>query len=46
MSWYNPSDVGFAVRQKLADIGMGARLFVRLVRMVGATFMRPSLVRD
>src|SRR3989344_610488 len=25
---------------------MGARLFVRLVRMVGATFMRPSLVRD
>ena len=46
MSWYKPSDVGFAVRHKLADIGMGARLFGRLVRLLGATLMRPSLVRD
>ena len=46
MSWYKPSDVGFAVRHKLADIGMGARLFGRLVRLLGATFLRPSLVRD
>ena len=46
MRWYHPSDVGFAVRCKLADIGMGARLFVQLVRLVGATFLRPSLVRD
>ncbi len=46
MSWYNPSDVGFAVRSKLADMGMGARLFVRLLRLAGATFLRPSLVRD
>ena len=46
MSWYRPSDVGFAVRHKLADIGMGARLFVRLLRLLGATLARPSLVRD
>ena len=46
MSWYKPSDVGFAVRHKLADIGMGARLFGRLVRLLGATFLRPALVRD
>lgn len=46
MSWYKPSDVGFAVRHKLADIGMGARLFARLVRLLGATFLRPALVRD
>ncbi|MDZ7865891.1 lipid asymmetry maintenance ABC transporter permease subunit MlaE [Acidovorax sp.] len=46
MSWYKPSDVGLAVRQQLADIGAAAQLFVRLVRLFGATFMRPSLVRD
>jgi phospholipid/cholesterol/gamma-HCH transport system permease protein len=46
MSWYKPTDVGFAVRQKLADIGMAARLFFRLVGLVGAVFARPSLVRD
>ena len=46
MSWYKPSDVGFAVRSKLADIGMAARLFVQLLRLAGATFLRPALVRD
>ena len=46
MSWYRPSDVGFAVRQQLADIGLGARLFFRLLRLAGATFLRPGLVRD
>lgn len=46
MSWYKPSDVGFAVRSKLADIGMAARLFVQLLRLAGATFLRPGLVRD
>ncbi|MBW8461944.1 ABC transporter permease, partial [Acidovorax sp.] len=46
MSWYRPSDVGFAVRQQLADIGWGARLFFRLLRLAGATFLRPGLVRD
>ena len=46
MSWYKPSDVGFAVRSKLADLGMGARLFVQLLRLLGNTLSRPSLVRD
>lgn len=46
MRWYKPSDVGLAVRQQLADIGLGARLFFRLLRLVGATFLRPGLVRD
>ncbi|EJE52011.1 putative integral membrane protein [Acidovorax sp. CF316] len=46
MSWYKPSDVGLAVRSQLADIGAAAHLFVRLVRLFGATFLRPSLVRD
>lgn len=46
MSWYKPSDVGFAVRHKLADIGMAARLLARLLRLGGATFMRPALVRE
>ncbi|MFN9474243.1 lipid asymmetry maintenance ABC transporter permease subunit MlaE [Acidovorax sp.] len=46
MSWYNPSDVGLAVRGKLADIGAAAHLFARLLRLFGATFLRPSLVRD
>lgn len=46
MSWYRPSDVGFAVRAKLADIGMAARLLVQLLRLAGPTFLRPSLVRD
>ncbi|MDY0106210.1 MAG: lipid asymmetry maintenance ABC transporter permease subunit MlaE [Giesbergeria sp.] len=46
MSWWRPSDVGFAVRCKLADIGMGARLFVRLLRLFPAVLQRPGLVRD
>jgi phospholipid/cholesterol/gamma-HCH transport system permease protein len=46
VSWYNPSDLGLAVRGKLADIGAAAHLFARLVRLFGATFLRPSLVRD
>ena len=46
MSWWRPSDVGYAVRCKLADIGIGARLFVRLVGLIGATLRRPALLRD
>jgi phospholipid/cholesterol/gamma-HCH transport system permease protein len=46
MSWYNPSDVGFAVRSKLVDWGFGARLFWRLLRSFAPTFKRFSLVRD
>lgn len=46
MSWYKPSDVGFAVRGKLADIGRAARLFVRLLSLAGPSFRRFGLIRD
>jgi phospholipid/cholesterol/gamma-HCH transport system permease protein len=46
MSWYRPSDVGLATRRQLADIGHGARLFLRLVRDLGACLRRFGLVRD
>jgi phospholipid/cholesterol/gamma-HCH transport system permease protein len=46
MSWFNPADVGFAVRSKLADIGHATRLFVRLVALLGPTLRRFGLVRD
>ncbi len=46
MSWWKPSDVGFAVRTKVADVGHGARMFLRLVALVGTTFRRFGLVRD
>ena len=46
MSWYHPSDAGFAVRSKLADIGYGARLFLRLLGSAPASLRRLSLVRD
>ncbi|MEY4099872.1 MAG: hypothetical protein RL300_1043, partial [Pseudomonadota bacterium] len=31
MSWYKPADIGLATRRQLADMGLGARLFVRLL---------------
>ena len=46
MSWYKPSDVGFAVRSKLADIGRAARLFVRLLSLAGPSFRRFGLIRE
>jgi phospholipid/cholesterol/gamma-HCH transport system permease protein len=46
LSWYHPSDAGFAVRSKLADIGYGARLFLRLLGSAPESLRRPSLVRD
>lgn len=46
MSWYRPSDVGFAVRRKLADLGSGARLFVRLAGRGAQCLRRFGLVRD
>ncbi|MDB5895283.1 MAG: transporter permease [Rhodoferax sp.] len=46
MSWYKPADVGFAVRGKLADVGHGARLLLRLLSLAGPTFRRFGLVRD
>jgi phospholipid/cholesterol/gamma-HCH transport system permease protein len=46
MSWYRPSDVGFAVRSKLADLGLGARLLFRLVFRGASCLRRFGLVRD
>jgi phospholipid/cholesterol/gamma-HCH transport system permease protein len=46
MSWYRPSDVGFAVRAKLADIGFGARLLIKLLASAGPMLRRMNLVRD
>ena len=44
MSLWNPSDLGFAVRSKLADLGYGGRLLLSLVAKFGATLRRPRLV--
>ena len=46
MSWLKPSDVGFAVRGKLANLGYGARLFMRLLGTAGPAFRRFGLIRD
>jgi len=46
MSWYQPAELGYAVRRKLADWGFGARLFLRLLASIGATLKRPTLLRD
>ena len=46
MSWWRPSDVGFALRSQLADLGYAARFFWRLLALGGATFRRFGLVRD
>ena len=46
MSWYSPADVGYAVRGQLADIGYGARFFLRLLTLAGASLRRFGLVRD
>ena len=45
MSFWNPADLGFAVRSKLSDLGRGARLFWRLLSDLGG-LRRFSLVRD
>ncbi|GAA4329140.1 lipid asymmetry maintenance ABC transporter permease subunit MlaE [Variovorax defluvii] len=46
MSWYRPSDLGFAVRAKLGDMGMAARLFLRLSFRGANSLRRFGLVRD
>ena len=46
MSWYKPSDIGFALRRQLADIGHGARLFARLLTTLIGSFKRFGLIRD
>ena len=44
MRWLSPARVGLAVRSKLADMGYGARLFLTLLSLIGATFRRPRLL--
>ena len=46
MSWYKLGDVGFSVRRQLADLGLGARLFLRLLRTLGGSLKRFGLIRD
>ncbi len=46
MKWLQPANVGYATRCKLADIGRGARLFLRFVTLAGASIRRFGLVRD
>ena len=46
MSWWRPSDLGYAVRSKLADIGHAGKLFLRLVLQGAASLRRFGLVRD
>jgi len=46
MSWYKPSDIGFSARRQLADLGHGARLFVRLLGTLGGSLKRFGLIRD
>ena len=46
MSWLNPRDIGFSVRRQLADMGLAARLFVRLLTTFGSSFKRFGLIRD
>ena len=46
MSWYKPADVGFSARRQLADLGQGARLFVRLLFTLFSSLKRFGLIRD
>ncbi len=46
MSWWRPSDIGFALRSKLGDIGSAARLFMKLVGPGAKSLRRFGLVRD
>lgn len=50
MSWFNPmrwtSNLGYAVRCQLADLGRAARLFVQLLGTGWSSLKRFGLVRD
>lgn len=46
MSWWKPADVGYATRGMLGNMGLAARLFVRLVSLAGPSLRRFGLVRD
>ena len=46
MSRWHPAQIGLAVRTGLADIGRATRMFLRLLRLLGACLARFGLVRD
>jgi phospholipid/cholesterol/gamma-HCH transport system permease protein len=46
MSWFKPANVGFSARRQLADLGQGARLFVRLLFTLLSSLKRFGLIRD
>lgn len=46
MSWYDPKELGFAVRGQLDRMGYAARLFWRLCATLGYALRRSQLVRD
>jgi len=46
MRWLNPAHVGLTVRSKLADLGYAARLFIRLLGLLGTTLRRPRLLSE
>ena len=43
---FSPSGIGYAVRRQLADLGYGARLFLRLLGLLPLALRRFGLVRD
>jgi phospholipid/cholesterol/gamma-HCH transport system permease protein len=40
------ADIGFAMRRQMADLGYGARLFVRLLKTFASSLRRFGLIRD
>jgi phospholipid/cholesterol/gamma-HCH transport system permease protein len=46
MTWWKPADVGLGTRSSLANVGHGARLFMRLLALSGGALRRFGLVRD
>jgi phospholipid/cholesterol/gamma-HCH transport system permease protein len=40
------ADMGLATREKMAELGLASRLFLRLITLSGATLKRFGLVRD
>jgi phospholipid/cholesterol/gamma-HCH transport system permease protein len=46
MKFLHPAELGYAVRCKLADLGVATRLFVRLLASLGSVVRRPALLRD
>jgi phospholipid/cholesterol/gamma-HCH transport system permease protein len=46
MRWWHPSDIGLALREKMADIGHAARLLLKLIGMLGATLKRRRLLAE